>query len=162
MVTLSIANTQAETFMGDNFSYILTGVVLALLFATYFFNKFKAAKEKNGPDGTTMSAVQEVVNSMFSEERFKVLVEQCVNNALDLLVKGSTKEQFLESIKDNICDSIYNFVETEYPMYTVICSRENIEELADAILDNFGFDEEKIEAAYQEQMGKLNDKTEEE
>ena len=153
--------SQAEMFMGDNFGLILTAVVMITLLATYIFNKIRTAKEKNGPEGTTIAAIQDTVNSMFSEDRIRVLIEQCVEDALSLIVKGSTKEQFEENIKDNVCDCLYNFVQTEYPMYKVICSRDNIERLADVIIDNFGFNKNKIESLYNEQINHLTDNSEE-
>lgn len=159
---MMILTTVNQTELGENFGLIVTAALLIILATFYFSKKFKVAKVENGPDSSAIEAVQDVFNSIFSEDRFKVLVEQCVESALNVIVKGSTKEQFIEAIKDAICDSLYNFVETEYPSYKLICSRENIEKLADAILDKFGFDEEKIEALYYTQVEKLNDKSEEE
>lgn len=159
MAYLSVPQN-TEYVAGDNFGIILVAIFLAVLIGTFIFNKTKSAKVEVGEGGTAKEVAQNVITSLFSEERFKVLVQQCVEDSLNALVKGSTKEQFVESIKDNICDSLYNFVETEYPMYTVVCSRENIETLADAILDNFGFDEETIETSFQSQIEELNNKTE--
>ena len=161
MTMLNVTSQYSENLSQDNFGIILTATVLAILVVGFILDKVKSAKEKVGEEGTAKDVAQNVINSLFSQERFKTLVQQCVNDALDTLVKGSTKEQFVESVKDNICDTLYNFVETEYPMYIVVCSRENIGTLADAILDNFGFNEDAIEAEFNKQIALLNMKDDE-
>lgn len=152
---------------GENTKIIVVGVIVAVLVCCYLFNKFKAIKNQttengeNGGIGAGVEAAKNLITSIFSEERFQTLTEQCIADSVNALVKGSTKEQFVENIKDNICDALFNFIQTEYPKYTIICSRENIEKLADAVLDMTGFDDEKIGAAYEEQINKLNQKDDE-
>lgn len=152
MVILTQAS-QVEN--GDNLNLIIIGVILTILIIASIANKFK--KAKNNQDGDTIEAIKETFTALFTEERFFVLADQCIEDSLNVLVKGSTKEQFIEDIKDNFCDALFNFIQTEYPAYKVVCSRDNIEKLADAILDNIGFNNEKIDTLYQEQIDKLNE-----
>lgn len=155
MITLSSVSTD-ET---SGWVLIVVAIIVFIILAKTVVKHYKKAKLNNPPDADAsiiLEDIKETIESLFSVERFKTLIEQSIEAALDTLVKGSTKEQLIETIKDNICDAISNYIVNEYPKYNIICSRDNIEKLADIVLDNFGFSSNKLDELYNNQIDKLN------